>query len=96
MLNGGKLPWCELYTSRFDYEQTVNARPKDKPRIDDSVPKNQLSIVKVAKTRYIFYNQSRKKNCQELMIILADALATHTDGLLQTTSVRRDSGRTKL
>ena len=23
MLNGGKLPWCELYTSRFNYEKTI-------------------------------------------------------------------------
>lgn len=82
MLDGGKLPWCELYTSRFDYEKTVKAKPNDKPKIDGSVPKAQLSVLKGAKTRYIIYNQSRKKNCQQLMINLADSLATHTDGVV--------------
>jgi hypothetical protein len=82
MLNGGKLPWCELYTSRFDYETTVRTKPKDKPKIDDSVPKTQLSVLKGAKTQYIIYNQSRKKNCQQLMINLADSIATHTNGVV--------------
>lgn len=82
MLNGGKLPWCELYTSRFDYDKTVKAKPKDKPKIDGSVPKDQLSLVKGAKTRYIIYNQSRRKNCQQLMTKLADCLASHTDGVV--------------
>lgn len=82
MLNGGKLPWCELYTSRFDYEKAVKAKPKDKPKIDGSVDKAQLSLVKGAKTRYIIYNQSRKKNSQELMMKLADCLAAHSDGVV--------------
>lgn len=82
MLNGGKLPWCELYTSRFNYEQTVKTKPKDKPKIDGSVPKDQLSMIKDAKTRYIIYNQSRKKNCQHLMVDLADCLASHTGGVV--------------
>ena len=63
MLNDAKLPCCELYTSRFDYEKTVKAKPKDQPKIDGSVPKAHLSLVKCAKTRYIIYNQSRRKNC---------------------------------
>lgn len=82
MLNGGKLPWCELYTSRFDYDKTVKAKPKDKLKIDGSVPKDRLSLVKGAKTRYIIYNQSRKKNCQQLMTKLADCLASHTNGVV--------------
>lgn len=82
MLEGGKLPWCELYTSRFDYEKTVKAKPKDKPKIDGSVPKAQLSLIKSAKTRYIIYNQSRKKNCQQLMMKLADCLALQSDGIV--------------
>ncbi|TWU60877.1 hypothetical protein Poly51_11590 [Rubripirellula tenax] len=82
MLNGVKLPWCELYTSRFDYEKTVRAKPKDQPKIDGSVPKAHLSSVKAAKTRYIIYNQSRKKNCQQLMTRLADCIASHTNGVV--------------
>jgi hypothetical protein len=82
MLNGGKLPWCELYTSRFNYEKTVKAKPKDKPKIDGSVPKAQLSVLKGAKTRHVIYNQSRKKNCQQLMTNLAACLASHTDGVV--------------
>ncbi len=82
MLNAGRLPWCELYTSRFNYEKTVKAKPKDKPKVDGSVPKAQLSMVKDAKTRYIIYNQSRKKNCQQLMMSLADCLASSTDGVV--------------
>ncbi len=64
MLNGGKLPWCELYTSRFDYEKTIKANSNDKPEIDGSVPNAQLPLLKSARTRYIIYNQSRNKNCQ--------------------------------
>ena len=82
ILSGGKLPWCELYSSRFDYEKAVKAKPKDKPRIDGSVPAAQLSIVKSAKTRYIFYNQTRKKNSQQFMITLVDCLARRADGVI--------------
>lgn len=82
MLNSGKLPWCEFYTSRFDYDKAITTAPKEKPRIDGSVPKDQLSILQSAKTRYIIYNQSRKKNCQQLMTNLAECLASHTDGVV--------------
>lgn len=82
MLNGGKLPWCEFYTSRFNYEKTVKVKPKDKPRIDSSVPRNQLPVLKAAKTRYIIYNQSRKKNGGQLMARLAEALAAESDGVV--------------
>ena len=82
MLNDGKLPWCELYTSRFDYEKALKAKPKDKPAIDGSVPKPQLSVLKAATTPYIIYNQSRKRNCRQLMVNLADCLAKHTDGVV--------------
>ncbi|MCA8986549.1 MAG: hypothetical protein KDA78_02850 [Planctomycetaceae bacterium] len=82
MLNGGKLPWCELYTARIDYEKTVKVCPRDKPGIDGSVPKSQLSVLKNACTRYIIYNQSLKKNGQQLMTRLADALAGHTEGIV--------------
>jgi hypothetical protein len=82
MLNGGKLPWCELYTSRFDYEKAIKAKPQNKAKIDGSVPKVQLSVLKGTKTRYVIYNQSRKKNCQQLMIALADSLAKRTDGVV--------------
>jgi len=82
MLNGGKLPWCELYTSRFNYEKTIKAKPKDKDKIDGSVQKEQLPALQTAKTRYIIYNQSRKKNGGQLMAQLADALAAETDGVI--------------
>lgn len=82
VLNGGKLPLCEFYTSRFNYEKTIKAKPKDKPKIDGSVPKDQLPVLKAAKTRYIIYNQSRKKNGGQLMTRLAEALAAETDGVV--------------
>lgn len=82
MLNVGKLPWCELSTSRFNYEKTIKAKPRDKPKIDGSVPQEQLPVLKAAKTRYIVYNQSRKKNGGQLMTRLAEALATETDGVV--------------
>jgi hypothetical protein len=79
MLTGGQLPWCELYTSRFSYEQSSKANANQKPKTNDSVP---TSVLKRAKTRYIIYNQSRRKNSQQLMISIADALGNHTDGVV--------------
>lgn len=82
MLNGGRLPWCEFHTSRFNYEKTIKAKPKDKPKIDGSVPEDQLPMLKAAKIRYIIYNQSRKKNGGQLMTRLAEALADEADGVI--------------
>lgn len=81
LLNGGRLPWCELYTKRFNYEQMVAKAPKDKAKIDGSVPKGQLPALKASKTRYILYNQSRRKNCGQLMKQLAELLAKATEGI---------------
>jgi hypothetical protein len=82
MLNSGKLPWCELYVGRFNYEKLVKRKPKDKPKIDGSVSKSQLTSLKASKTRYIIYNQSRRKNGGQLMTWLAETLATATGGII--------------
>lgn len=82
ILKGAKLPWCELYTCKFSYEDAVKKKPKDKPKLDGSVPKNQLPRLKAAKTRYIIYNQSRRKTAGQLMTRLADLIAGATDGIV--------------
>lgn len=82
LLKAGKLPWCELYTGRFNYEKVIKEKPRDKPSIDGSVPKDQLSALRAAKTRYIIYNQSRRKNCGSLMTSVAGCLAEATEGIV--------------
>lgn len=82
MLEDAKLPWCELYTGRFDYEKTIKTQPKDKHKIDGSVPPNRLLALKAAKTRYIIYNQSCKKDGGQLRTCLAEALSAETDGIV--------------
>lgn len=82
LLNGGQLPWCELLTKSFNYEKEIGASPKLKEKIDGSVTKDQLVAVKQAKSRYILYNQSRKKNGGQLMKALAAALAEATGGVV--------------
>ena len=82
MLNGGELPWCEHYSGSFDYDKTIERKPKDKSQIDGSVPKNQLPSLKCSKTRYIIYNKARRKNSGQLMARLAEILADATDGIV--------------
>lgn len=82
MLSEGKVPWCEFYTGTFDYEKAIARDPKEKPKLDGAVASQQLSALKKAKTRYIIYNQSRRKNGDELMQRLAAALAAATTGIV--------------
>ena len=81
-LNAGTYAWCELYTARFDYDKTVNSRPQDQAKLEGSVPKAKLPTLKSAKTRYIIFNQARRKNGQLLMTNLADSLANLTQGIV--------------
>jgi hypothetical protein len=46
------------------------------------VPKGQLPTLKASKTRYILYNQSRRKNGKQLMTRLAELLAKGTGGIV--------------
>ena len=82
MLQDAVLPWCELYTSRFSYEKAIQSNPAVKAKIDGSVAKSQRDALKTARTRYVIYNQSRKKNGQELMVRLAESLASAVDGVV--------------
>jgi hypothetical protein len=82
LLNEGKLPWSELYVSRFNYEKTVKSKPADKPGIDGSVPKGDLPALKAAKTRYIIYNQARRKEGGNLMKWLAECFAGAGNGVI--------------
>jgi hypothetical protein len=82
LLNDGALPWCELYTGRFSYEKEIKKKPADKSKIDKSVARDQLAALKAARTRYIIYNQSRKKNGGQLMTRLAESLAAATGGVV--------------
>ena len=82
LLNGGEIAWCELYVSKFDYEKTVAGSPKDKAAVDGSVDAKDLPTVRSARTRYIFYNQSRRKQGQRLAECLAKITAEATDGVL--------------
>ncbi|MEZ6126584.1 MAG: hypothetical protein R3C49_25965 [Planctomycetaceae bacterium] len=82
LLNDGRPPWCELYTSGFNYEKTVETKPRDQPGIDGSFQADELPILKAAKTRYIIYNQSRSKNGQQLMKDLANCIAAQHQGIV--------------
>lgn len=82
LLKDGSLPWCELYTGRFNYQKATTNKPADKTKIDGSVAETELAAVESAKTRYIIFNQSRKKNGEQLMIRLAECLAHATDGVV--------------
>jgi len=82
MLKEAVLPWCELYTTRFSYEKAIRAKPADKQSIDGSVVRGELAGLKASKTRYIIYNQSRKKNGERLMAQLAQGIATASDGVV--------------
>lgn len=82
LLNDGVIRWCELYTGRFDYEKTVKRKPADQAKIDGSVDKVDLSSVKSARTRYMIYNQSRKKSSEQFMTRLAEVLAAATGGVI--------------
>jgi hypothetical protein len=81
-LNGYQLPWFELYSSRFRYEKDVVRKPKRESQMIDKYSPKQLKAVKAAKTRYIFYNPSRRKMCGEFMTELATVLAAHVRGVL--------------
>lgn len=82
LLNAHRLPWCELYTRSFQYKREVTARPKDKAKIDGSIPKTRLGDLKKAKIRYIFSNPSRKKGGGDFMNLLAAALVEACEGVL--------------
>ena len=82
LLKDAALPWCELHAARFSYEKEIRKKPADKSKIDGSVARNELAAVKAAKTRYIIYNQSRKKNGGQLMTRLAEVLAAATGGVV--------------
>jgi len=82
ILSGGTLPFCELYTSRFNYEKEIKSFPKAKAGIDGSVAKQELPALKSSKTRYIIYNQSRTRNGTKLMRQLTDLIASATAGLV--------------
>lgn len=81
-LNGGLLPWCELYSGKFNYETACQRDAKAKAKLDGSVIKSQLPALKAAKNRYLIYNQSRKKNGGQLMKTLTPALAEAVDGIV--------------
>jgi len=81
-LNGGLLPWCELYSNKFDYEKACQRDAKAKAKLDGSVTKKQLPALKAAKHRYLIYNQSRKKKGTQLMKTLTPALAEAVDGFI--------------
>lgn len=55
LLNGGELPWIELYSSRFDYGKATKSK-SDREAVDGSVKKDQVALLKGAKSRYILYN----------------------------------------
>lgn len=82
MLNGGELPFCELYSAKFDYEKTIKQLPKSKAGIDGSVSKQELPTLKSAKTRQIIYNQSRSKTGGKLMRQLTEILSQATGGIV--------------
>lgn len=81
-LNGGLLPWCELYSGKFTYEVACQRDKKAKAKLDGSVSKQQLPALKAAKNRYLIYNQSRKKKGSQLMKTLTPALAEAVDGIV--------------
>lgn len=81
-LNGGLLPWCELYSGKFHYETACQRDAKAKAKLDGSVSKKQLPALKAAKNRYLIYNQSRQKKGSQLMKTLAPALAEAVDGIV--------------
>lgn len=82
-LNGRKLAdLAREHGIQVRYEQQVAEIREDKAKIDGSVPKGQLPALKASKTRYILYNQSRRKNGGQLMTRLAELLAKATDGIV--------------
>lgn len=82
MLNAFQLPWVELYSSRFCYDKEVAGDEKHEAKMIAKVPAEKLKDVKAAKTRYIIYNQSRRKVCGGFMSELAAALAEHVGGVV--------------
>jgi len=82
MLKDGKLPWCELYVQRFNYKKWIQRSPRDKEKIDGSVPEHQLAALTAARTRYIIDNQSRLTDGRRLMQRLTDLLARDTSGIV--------------
>jgi hypothetical protein len=82
MLNGGRLPWCEFRCGQISYQKAIAEEPKDKAKFDGSVPKQLLSALKSARTRYIIENYSRRREGRELMERLAEGLALATKGFV--------------
>ncbi|WP_417386474.1 hypothetical protein [Gimesia sp.] len=81
-LNGGLLPWCELYSHKFNYEKACLQDQTEQAKLDGSVTQKQLPLLKAAKYRYLIYNQSRKKKGSQLMKVLTPALAEAVDGIV--------------
>lgn len=82
MLNGGKLPWCELYNSKFNYVQHLKIFPKDKASLDQLVPESAQPALQAAKRRYIVHNYAGTKENAALMKALAGILQHASQGIL--------------
>ena len=81
-LNGGLLPWCELYSNKFNYEKACLQDQTAQAKLDASVTKKQLTVLKAAKIRYLIYNQSQTTKGNQLMKTLTPALAEAVDGIV--------------
>ena len=81
-LNSQRLPWIELLTSEFDYEMHLTKFPKNKTTLEGCVPPDDLPHIKMSKTRYIVFNQSKSKRGRELMNRLAILLAAKSNGVV--------------
>lgn len=84
LLNSFQLPWIELYSSPFDYHETMASNPKLEQSISASLQGHELIRVIDARTRHIIYNQSRRKICGHFMKQLSMILAKHVDGIVVT------------
>jgi hypothetical protein len=81
-LKEGKICWIELYVNQYDYASHIQRKPRDQERIDGSVPSEHLQALRAAKTRYIFYNHSRRKASQVFMHAVLKALAQAENGVV--------------
>ena len=82
MLNAFALPWIEMYSSTFNYEKDISRTSKLEAKMVAAIPSKTLKHIKSAKTRYLLYNQSRRKISGDFMKELAAALSDHVDGVV--------------
>ncbi len=84
MLHTDKLPWCEIHSRGFYYDDSSGSHKKI---VDSWTPKENIPYVLAAKTRYLIDNHSRRKTGQRLVENITAILHELSEGVVTELNV---------